>query len=134
MEKILEYRISHEHTVMEKYSLLQKDLSQHKEKLHSIIGQYENIKKAAHKKKVEELRQQLLYMQKIEEEIELQNELIKRLTAKIETTRLELIEAQKHRKMLEKLKEKDYEKYKEMIKSLEQKELDELAVLKFNKK
>ncbi|MFZ7131492.1 MAG: flagellar export protein FliJ [Eubacteriales bacterium] len=135
MDKVLEYRIQYEESVLERYSLLEKDLQQHKAKLNVVVTQYENYKeKSVQKKKIEDLRQQFLYEQKMEDEIRRQNEIIKKITDKLENTRLELVEAQKHRKIMEKLKEKDYNKYKEMIKNIEQKELDELGVMMFTRR
>ena len=49
----------------------------------------------------------------------------------LEAMRLELVEAQKDRKIMEKLKERDYTDYQNEVKAVEQKQLDEMAVLKF---
>ena len=44
---------------------------------------------------------------------------------------MELVDAQKDRKIMEKLKEKDYENYKEKENLEEQKFLDEISVVKY---
>lgn len=77
------------------------------------------------------LKHQHLYIQKIEDKIQEQDGLIQETNEKLEDARLELVEAQKNRKIMEKLKEKDIDAYRHNINSAEQRELDEIAVLKY---
>ena len=73
-----------------------------------------------------------LYRTKVREDIYVKNEVIDSINLDLESTRRELVEAQKDRKVMERLKEKDRENYYNKIKCEEQKQLDELAVLKYN--
>jgi flagellar FliJ protein len=61
----------------------------------------------------------------------MQKEIIEKKSEELEAMRLELVEAQKDRKIMEKLKERDYTDYQNEVKAVEQKQLDEMAVLKF---
>jgi flagellar FliJ protein len=72
-----------------------------------------------------------LYKQIIEDKIENQIEIIDKKSEELEERRLELVSAQKDRKIMEKLKEKDYISYLDNVRAAEQKQLDEMAVLKF---
>ena len=93
----------------------------------------EKIKKKILKlSSIQELKRQYLFKQKIEERIEKQIELIEKTKEELEVLRQELLEAQKDRKIMENLKERDYNSYKEELMRIEQKELDEVAVLRYD--
>lgn len=134
MEKILEWRTSLEQTTMEEFAVLQNELQNEKAVLAGLEKQYGMIKyKNLTSCNVNELMQQHLYIQTMEEKIEQQNQLIYIKKGQVEEARVELVVAQKDRKIMEKLKEKDHNDYQENINSQEQKELDEMAVLRFNR-
>jgi flagellar FliJ protein len=132
MEKVLEWRENLEKGSMEKFAVIQNELSQEKSILANLQREYETIKEKFLKyKNVNELKQMQLYKQIIEDKIENQIEAINKKSEELEERRLELISAQKDRKIMEKLKEKDYLTYLDNVRATEQKELDEMAVLKF---
>lgn len=132
MEKVLEWRENLEKGSMEKFAVIQNELSQEKSTLANLQREYETIKEKFLKyKNVNELKQMQLYKQIIEDKIENQIEAINKKSEELEERRLELISAQKDRKIMEKLKEKDYLTYLDNVRATEQKELDEMAVLKF---
>lgn len=134
MEKILEWRTDIEKTTMEEFATLQNDLQSEKHVLNGLQKQYANSKENNLRSyNVNELVHQQLYVQAIEEKIEEQTQVIYRKKHLVEESRLDLIAAQKDRKIMEKLKEKDQTNYIEDIKLMEQKELDEMAVLRFNR-
>lgn len=134
MEKILEWRTDLEKTTMEEFASLQNDLQREKAVLNGLQSQYAKSKESNLRNySVNELMHQQLYVQTIEEKIEEQTHIIYRKKDKVEEARVELVLAQKDRKIMEKLKEKDQIEYEESIKSMEQKELDEMAVLRFNR-
>ncbi|MPW24795.1 flagellar export protein FliJ [Alkalibaculum sp. M08DMB] len=135
MEKVLEWRTHSEKSTMEKFAVLQNELQHHKLVLLELTNRYESTKERSLKyKTIQELLQQQLYKQKLEEKISLQNKAINSTSANLEKVRVELIAAQKDRKIMEKLKEKDFSTYNDEVKDEEQRELDEIAVLKFKKK
>ena len=134
MEKVLEWRTNVEKTTMEEFSILQNELLQEKQVLTSLKDQHHKSKEQDLKTfNVNELMQQHLYIQNIEEKIEEQSQLIFKKKDLVEEAREELVIAQKDRKIIEKLKEKDTNEYEQNIRAMEQKELDEMAVLRFNR-
>lgn len=134
MEKILELREAKEKNVMEEFAVSQNELLHQKSILTSLNQKYESAKEKSMKSMdIYDLKWHSLYKQSLEERIEQQEELIKLQNAELEKIRLDLVDAQKERKIMENLKEKDFDLYKENIKSLEQKELDEMAILRFGK-
>ncbi|WFA07897.1 flagellar export protein FliJ [Tissierella sp. Yu-01] len=134
MEKVLEWRESLEKSSMEKFAVSQNELNQEKMILNNLTKEYEVVKeKTLRCKSISELRQLQLYKSDLEDRIENQHEIIERKTKELEDIRQELVSAQKDRKIMEKLKERDYSNYLEKVNSDEQKFLDEMAVLKFKK-
>lgn len=134
MEKVLEWREDLEKTSMEKFATAQNDLYQEKLVLDNLIKEYEVAKeKTLRYKNINEMKQLQLYKQNIEDNIEYQISIIEKKTIALEKLRLELVAAQKDRKIMEKLKEKDFNSYQDNMRQEEQKFLDEMAVLKFKK-
>lgn len=134
MERVLEVRSNKEKGIMEVFAKVQNELQKQKLILTNLVKDYELFKISGLKGiNIYELKQQSLYKQSIEEQIEQINYEIAKTNQQLEQIRSELVTAQKDRKIMEKLKEKDFYNYKENIKALEQKELDEMAILKFNR-
>ena len=132
MESILNLRENKEKNTMENLAKVQNQLERQKAILKDLIMEEERIKSNCTKfKDIHELRHHNLYKEEIEEKISKQDELIDKTKIKLEEVRRELIEAQKERKIMEKLKEKDMDNYINNMKHIEQKELDEIAVLKY---
>lgn len=131
MERVLEWRTNIEKSTVEKFAAIQNDLQLQKSILSQLVREYENLKdKATQHKNIQELRQEHYYKQTIEDRIEKQNELIFKTSENLECVRLELVLAQKDRRIMEKVKEKDYTLHMDNIKAMEQRELDEIAVLR----
>ena len=119
---------------MENFATAQNDLTQERLILANLYKEYEIAKEKSLKyKNVNELRQLQLYKHDLEDNIECQNGIIARKTLALEKLRQGLVVAQKDRKIMEKLKEKDYNNFLNNLKMEEQKFLDEMAVLKFKK-
>ncbi len=132
MESILNLRENKEKNTMENLAKVQNQLEIQKDILNDLIMEEEKIKSNCTKfKDIHELRHHNLYKEEVEEKISKQDELIDKTNIKLEEVRRELIEAQKERKIMEKLKEKDMDNYINNMKHIEQKELDEIAVLKY---
>ena len=132
MESILNLRENKEKNTMENLAKVQNQLERQKAILKDLIMEEKKIKSNGTKfKDIHELRHHNLYKEEIEEKISKQDELIDKTNIKLEEVRRELIEAQKERKIMEKLKEKDMDNYINNMKHIEQKELDEIAVLKY---
>lgn len=132
MERVLEWRENQEKSSMEEFALLQNELNYEKSILLDLIKEYETSKDKNHRNiNVNEIRQLQLYRQVLEDRIDCQNRAIVKKTNELETVRLELVDAQKDRRVMEKLKERDFSKYKDDIRYAEQREIDEIAVLRF---
>lgn len=132
MEKVLRWREDIEKSNMENLAVIQNQLKHQKSILRNLMEEEEEIKANGPKyKDVNQLKHQHLYIEKIEDKIQEQDGLIQETNEKLEDARLELVEAQKNRKIMEKLKEKDIDAYRHNINSAEQRELDEIAVLKY---
>lgn len=133
MEKVLEFRENNEQAILAKYSLVQNDLNCHVARLEHLMNMYEGVnEKIAQYKDIENIRQLYMYKQKIEQDMTQENNLINKFNEKLEIIRLELVEAQKDRRVMEIIKEKDQIKYLNNIKQIEQKELDEISILRYN--
>ena len=129
----MELRENVEKNAMEEFALSQNELLHQKLILSNLNKQYESAKeKDLAKMDIHELRQQDLYKRSLEDRIEKQEEIIFHKTEELEKIRLDLVNAQKERKIMENLKEKDFDIYMENIKAVEQKELDEIAILRFS--
>lgn len=129
MEKILDLRVNKEKDVMTKFATIQNELHQQKMILSNLENQLDTLNKEGFKSlDVNKLRYNNLYKQNLDNQINVQNEIIEGTSHELENKRLDLIEAQKDRKIMEKLKEKDFTLYKNNVKAMEQKELDEIAI------
>lgn len=135
MEKVLKWREDIEKTNMESLAKIQNELRRQESILRDLMQEEKRVKANSPRyKDINQLKLQHLYIQKIEGEIQEQDDLIQETSGKLEDARQELIEAQKNRKIMEKLKERDMDAYRHSINSAEQKELDEIAVLKHQNK
>lgn len=131
MEKVLNYREQVEREIMEEMGQVQQRVNGEKLKLKNMKEDLETMRNKTYAT-IEELRYKSLYEESLVSDIEVQVQVVKDWELELEEHRGKLIEAQKQRKIMEKLKEKDYEKYIEKIRKEQQKELDELAVLKYS--
>lgn len=132
LEKVLEWRVDNEKSIARSFARLQNELNHQETVLNNLKLEDEDIKKRILMlNNIYDLKQEYRFKQRVEENIKEQKVLIDKTKLKIEKLRLELMEAQKDRRIMEKLKEKDYTTYRENVMFEEQKELDEIAVLKY---
>lgn len=131
MENILKWREDTEKSNMENLANVQNELRHQKSIRKDLLKERENLKSNRLKyKDISQLKFQNLYTEKVEDKIQDQDKIINNTKDKLENVRQELIESQKERKIMENLKERDFESYKNKINIEEQKELDEITVLK----
>lgn len=134
MERVLEWREDLERDSMEKFAAKQNELQKEKSVLMGIKSEYENLKKGATEfNKTSDIRNMHLYKQVLLDKMDEQNLVVNEKSKELEERRVELVDAQKDRKIMEKLKEKDYMNYQNEVRAFEQKQLDEMAVLKFKR-
>lgn len=133
METILELRERTEKEEMEAMARIQNKLEIEKyEKLQLDEEKLESQKAKRLCQDFQQIRYYDLYLSKIDRELVDKTQKIEETEEKLEEQRDKLVEAQKDRKIMEKLREKEYEDYVQEIQRQEQMELDEIAVLKFN--
>lgn len=133
MEKILNLRESQEKEKMEKMAFVQNELLIQNKELEGLL--YAQKLAREEQKKVTnigDLKYKSMYCSKIKKDIKVQDKKIEKTKIKLDKKRKDLISAQKDRKIMEKLKEKDKLKYIARVRQEEQKELDEIAVLRYN--
>lgn len=132
MENILKWREDIERNNMEDLASIQNQLRSQKARKTDLLREKEDIKSSKLRyRDISQLKYENLYMEKIEEKIKSQDKLIRDTKNKLEDVRQDFIEAQKDRKIMEKLKERDMEAYRQEVNKKEQKELDELTILKY---
>lgn len=134
MEKVLDYREDIEIKKAEEFAKIKFEISKIEEEINKLTMELSHLKeKIGSINKVSELMQTQLYIQLLEENIDMKKLLLLEKNRSLEEKRIELTKAQTDRKVMEKLKEKDYRefKYKKNIK--EQKELDDISIMKFKR-
>jgi flagellar FliJ protein len=132
LEKVLEWRAEIEKRIAKSFAIVQNELNYQEITLNNLRLENESIKKKILElNNINDLKQQYLFKQSVEQKIKEILKLIEQTKTKLEKLRLDLLEAQKNRKIMEKLKEKDYIEYKENLMLEEQKELDEIAVFRY---
>lgn len=134
MEKVLEWREDLEKLSMRKFALTQDELNQEILTLSNLYREYEILKEKSIKiNKANEIKQYQLYKSGLEKNIESQRQVVEKKTIEFEKRRMELVDSQKDRKIMEKLKEKDYESYQNKVNLEEQKFLDEMFILNYKR-
>jgi flagellar FliJ protein len=132
MEKVLDYREDIEKLKREEFAKINLEISQLETEIAKINIELKEINERIFKiQNANELFQIQLYRQALEEKLELQKLRLSEKRKALEDKRVELTKAQTDKKIIEKLKEKDYSQfmYKKNLK--EQKELDEFSVMRF---
>lgn len=134
MEKILDWRSDTEEEKKKNLGQVQQHKDQQEMILQRLISENIKIKNdSLSTNRIDVLRRQHLYKNMIDEKIIHQKNLITKAEKAVEVARVELMEAHKDRKVMEKLKEKEYIFSMEQEKHEEQKQLDEMATLSFGK-
>lgn len=134
MEKVLDWRSDTEEEKKKNLGHVQQQKEQQENTLQRLIRENIKIKNDSLKStRIDVLRRQNLYKTMIDEKIIQQKNIVAKAEKEVENARLELMEAHKDRKVMEKLKEKEYSFLMEQEKHEEQKQLDEMATLSFGK-
>ena len=112
LEKVLEWRAEIEKRIAKSFAIVQNELNYQEITLNNLRLENESIKKKILElNNINDLKQQYLFKQSVEQKIKEILKLIEQTKTKLEKLRLDLLEAQKNRKIMEKLKEKDYIEY-----------------------
>lgn len=132
LESVLEVRSNDEKSVLEDFVRVQNSLVEkedRKARLEKDLKLF--LRKNISNTSIQEFIMRNHYKSDLEEKIRLQKIDIDKKKIELENIRTKLQEAQKDKKIIEKLKEKDVEEYKSEISKKNQKEIDEFAVLRF---
>jgi len=134
MEKVLDWRSDTEEEKKKQLGQVQQNKQQQETLLQRLISENIKIKNdSLTTLRIDVLRRQNLYKDMIDEKIIHQKNIVHKAEKDVEVARVELMEAHKDRKVMEKLKEKEYTFTMEQAKQEEQKQLDEMATLSFGK-
>ena len=134
MEKVLDWRSDTEEEKKKNLVQVQQSKQQQETILRRLINENIKIKNdSLSTNRIDVLRRQNLYKDMIDEKIIHQKNVVNKAEKEVEVARIELMEAHKDRKVMEKLKEKEYTLTMEQEKQEEQKQLDEMATLSFGK-
>ena len=134
MEKVLDWRSDTEEEKKKNLVQVQQSKQQQETILRRLINENIKIKNdSLSTNRIDVLRRQNLYKDMIDEKIIHQKNVVSKAEKEVEVARIELMEAHKDRKVMEKLKEKEYTLTMEQEKQEEQKQLDEMATLSFGK-
>jgi flagellar FliJ protein len=134
MEKVLDWRSDTEEEKKKNLAQVQQNKLQQETILQRLIGENIKIKNdSLTTSRIDVLRRQNLYKDMIDEKIIHQKNVVNKAEKNVEVARIALIEAHKDRKVMEKLREKEYTFTMEQEKQDEQKQLDEMAALSFGK-
>lgn len=134
MEKVLDWRSDTEEEKKKNLVQVQQNKQQQETILRRLIDENIKIKNdSLSTNRIDVLRRQNLYKDMIDEKIIHQKNVVNKAEKEVEVARIELMEAHKDRKVMEKLKEKEYTLTMEQEKQEEQKQLDEMATLSFGK-
>lgn len=134
MEKVLDWRSDTEEEKKKQLGQVQQNKQQQETLLQRLISENIKIKNDSLTTiRIDVLRRQNLYKDMIDEKIIHQKNIVHKAEKDVEVARVELMEAHKDRKVMEKLKEKEYTFTMEQAKQEEQKQLDEMATLSFGK-
>jgi flagellar FliJ protein len=130
LQKVLEYRQRLEEQAIRAFAEAQAQLMHEQAVLHKLLIEREECLRRSHRRQhlsVELLAVEQTYLAALEERIEQQRQRVAEAEKVLEEKRQALIEAQRERKTLERLREKQYEEWRQEWLRTEQKALDELA-------
>ncbi|WP_461205738.1 flagellar export protein FliJ [Clostridium sp. DL1XJH146] len=137
LQSVLKYKEDKEDSVKEVFLKLNNKVKEQEEILESLNIQLEESCVQLHNKTnltTINLKNCYSYMYTLQDKVDKQEKLVKQYKEKLEEIRKKLIIAQKERKTIEVLKEKEYDSYKKEIEKEEQKLNDELGLYAYLRK
>ena len=134
MEKVLDWRSDTEETKKINLGDAEREKFRQDSFLQDMIQENIKIKnESLTTTRIDILRRQNMYKVMLDERIIQQKNQVEIAIKSVETARLELMEAHKEKKVMEKLKEKEFNLVTSLEKSEEQKQLDEMATLSYGR-
>lgn len=134
LDSVLEYRKKIEDNKKEKFMMENKEFLDETNLLEGIYDTYNKAMqelKSKVKFSLEEQKSYMQYITNLQKKMETQRIRVSDCSRKCDMARLELGHAQKDRKIMEKLEEKELSRYKKETKQKEEKELNEIASIEY---
>ena len=134
LQNVLDWRNDQENEAKLNLTQIKNNLNKEENYLQQLI--YENVQlkeKAALTRKVDLMRQQDLYKEVLDEKIIQQKLIVEQKMNEMKKAEEALLSAHKDKKVMEKLKEKEYETYMETLQIEEQKQIDEFSTITFGR-
>ena len=139
LQSVLDYRKNIEEKILNDFSEKKRRFEIEKKALKSIIA--ERVNSIRELKRMQStvmdansIASHLRYIEQIRENEKKQKIIISGVKGELEALRIELLEAVKKSKVLEKLKESQKEGFERAVRAFEQVNSDEMAVLKFGRR
>lgn len=129
LKPVLEHRARIEEEKLQAFGERQRALAQAQDELARLNGEFKRYSDAlrdGHRTlATEELRRHYAHLEYLDRRITMQHAVVSQRRIEAERARLQLVDASKERKVIEKLKEKKYEEHRTIEAAFEQKELDD---------
>lgn len=137
LQKLLEYRKTVEEKLLAELSAIRMEKERERirlQNLHSSVDMFkQKMKDNLSCGSIEEIRCDFSYLTELNQLIEMQVTLLSRLEGRIQEKTLEVVEASKEVKALERLKEHKKQEYRKDVQEQEQKFLDEIASIRYSR-
>lgn len=139
LQSVLDYKKQIEDFKKEDFATANNQLSKENHALETIAHTHQKVMENLTQKKqfkIQELRHYEQYMLNLENKMQEQKYIVNHCEEQRDEARIQLENAQKERKIMESLEEKELENFLKDIKQKEEKELNEIAIMGFarNKK
>jgi flagellar protein FliJ len=139
LQAVLDYRKNIEEKILSEFSEKKRELELEELKLQYLIKEWSNLiaelrkmqNKSLH---VDDIARYVSYVEQVKENENKQNVIIAQVSEQLEAKRMELLDAVKKTKVMERLKERHTEEYEDAARAFEQKNSDEMAVLKYGRR
>ncbi|GEL66210.1 flagellar export protein FliJ [Marinilactibacillus psychrotolerans] len=134
MEKILDWREDLEEVAKKEVKDCENLLIMEKQKLESLLKESRKLKSDnLFKSNIDSVKRHSLYKDMLDENIIQQKLAIKNVEMQLNIAQEKLLKANKNKRIMEKLEEKERYGHKEAEKKEEQKQLDEISTLQFGR-
>ncbi|MEN6373990.1 MAG: flagellar export protein FliJ [Smithella sp.] len=139
LQAVLDYRKNIEEKILNEFSEKKRELELEELKLQSIIKEWTNLIGELRKMQnkalpVGDIARYVAYIDQVKENENRQRMKIIQVSEQLEVKRIELIDAVRKSKIIEKLKQRHIKEYEDAERALEQKNSDEMAVLKYGRR
>jgi len=138
-QTVLDFRKNLEEKILGEFSEKKRELESEELKLQNLTKEWSNLigelKKMQNKAvPVGDIARYVAYIDQVKENESKQKIKIAQVSAQLETKRIELLDAVRKTKIMEKLKQRHAKEYEDTERAFEQKNSDEMAVLKFGRR